>query len=107
GAHMGGSMKIRVELINGNEHRTSSTPQQPQQNPSVSHIFDGETAVKDHIKVLLTHFKIPVDKVSSYALQNPFTLAYVEDSFLTPERLVEAEKSYFILRMKPHAIADR
>ncbi|KAM9975785.1 hypothetical protein ACTFIW_013175 [Dictyostelium discoideum] len=101
-------MKIRVELINGNEHRTSSTsPQQPQQNPSVSHIFDGETAVKDHIKVLLTHFKIPVDKVSSYALQNPFTLAYVEDSFLTPERLVEAEKSYFILRMKPHAIADR
>ncbi|EGC30227.1 hypothetical protein DICPUDRAFT_50865 [Dictyostelium purpureum] len=96
-------MKIKVELINGNEHRSSGS----HQGPTVSHIFDGETAVKDHIKVLLAHFKIPIDKVSSYALQNPNTLTYVEDLFLTPEKLVEAEKSYFILRMKPIAIADR
>ncbi|EFA85496.1 actin binding protein [Heterostelium album PN500] len=94
-------MKIRVEFLNGNEHRNNPQCQ------SVSHIFDGDTAVKDHIKVLLTHFKIPVEKVGSYALQNPVTLHYIDDAFLTPERLVEAEKSYFILRMRPQAIAQR
>ncbi|GAM17940.1 hypothetical protein SAMD00019534_011150 [Acytostelium subglobosum LB1] len=94
-------MKIRVEFLNGNEHRSNPVCQ------SVSHIFDGDTAVKDHIKVLLTHFKIPVEKVASYALQNPVTLQYVEDAFLTPEKLVEAEKSYFLLRMRPQAIAQR
>ncbi|KAF2077052.1 hypothetical protein CYY_001619 [Polysphondylium violaceum] len=94
-------MKIKVELLNGNEHRRN------QQCPSVSHIFDGETAVKDHIRVLCQHFKIPTEKATCYALQNPISLEYVEDSFLTPEKLIEAEKSFFILRMKPHAIADR
>eukprot|EP01132_Coremiostelium_polycephalum_P003261 gene3261-4084_t len=94
-------MKIKVELLNGNEHRSNPNC------PSVSHIFDGETAVKDHIKVLCTHFKIPIEKANCYALQNPISQQYIEDAFLTPEKLVEAEKSYFVLRMKPYAIADR
>eukprot|EP01133_Synstelium_polycarpum_P004084 gene4084-4759_t len=94
-------MKIRVEFLNGHEHRTN----QPCQ--SVSHIFDGDTAVRDHIMVLLAHFKVPVEKVGSYALQNPTTQTYIEDAFLTPERLVEAEKSCFVLRMRPQAIAQR
>ncbi|EGG17364.1 actin binding protein [Cavenderia fasciculata] len=96
-------MKIKVEFLNGNEHR----PSNHQSCQSVSHIFDGDTAVKDHIKVLLTHFKIPIEKVNSYALQNPLSLQYIEDAFLTPERLVEAERGGFILRMRPQAIAQR
>ncbi|KYQ91493.1 actin binding protein [Tieghemostelium lacteum] len=110
-------MKIRVELLNGNEHRGSNSNNSPNgsavggggggQCPSVSHIFDGETAVKDHIKVLCSHFKIPLDKSNCYTLQCGHNQQYIEDSYFTPERLSEAEKSYFILRMKPYAIADR